>query len=281
MLGVMNHHFCTASQLRALLAAAAVFLNSFAAGACELPFEIPKAVLEKKVLILGELHGTKEAPHFAGEIACTMATGETEVVLALEIPAQEQQRIEVFLGSAGLPNDKAALLQGEFWVRPGNRQDGRSSEAKVQLLDRVRKMRRAGSAVSVVAIDGVRTGMSRDATMAQYVREIAQSKARARIIALVGNVHALKDRGAFFDKNYESLAYLLSDLDAFTLDIQHKSGAAWVCINECGPRTMTPQPWVTSTPPGTYLGEGPDTVPRHHGTVVLQQATVSMPATVR
>ena len=274
----MNHHFLTAYRHRTLLAVVALLLHSSATGACELPFEIPNAVLEKKVLILGELHGTKEAPHFAGEIACSMATGEGVVVLALEIPAQEQQRIDTFLGSEGLPFDRAALLQGEFWVRPVNRQDGRSSEAKFQLLERVRKMRRAGGAVSVVAIDDMRRGMSRDSTMAYHVREIVRLNAQARIIALVGNVHALKGRGAFFDKDYESLAYLLSDLGPLTLNILHQRGAAWVCINECGPRTMTSEAWVASTQPGTYIGEGPDAVPRYHGTVVLQRATVSMPA---
>ncbi len=248
---------------------------------CSPEVALVQVVLEQKVVILGELHGTQETARLVGEYACVLANGPEDVVLALEIPEVEQSRISTYLESEGLPVDSSALVQGDFWNRPEHRQDGRSSGAMVQLIERVRQLRRDGKRLSVLAIDGQRGGLKRDAAMAQIIRDLLQAKPQTKVLALVGNVHALKDRGAFFEKDYESLAFLLSDLRPLTLNVLPQRGYAWVCVEVCGSRRITPQAWLVGRRPGMYIGEGPDAVPRYHGTIVLEEARASPPARMR
>src|SRR5690349_14262703 len=40
---------------------------------CMLPVALPAAVANARLVFLGEYHGTREAPLFAAEVACTMA----------------------------------------------------------------------------------------------------------------------------------------------------------------------------------------------------------------
>lgn len=253
-------------------------LPAVGASNCELPFHVPQGVLDQQLVILGEMHGTRETAEFTAEYSCTVAQGTVEVILALEIPEVEQQSISAYLGSLGSPVDAGALLKGDFWNRPDSIQDGRSSQAIFQLIERVRQLRGVGKRISVVAIDGQRTGLKRDGSMAQIVRDLLVTNPQTKVIALVGNLHALKDRGAFFNSDYESFGFLLSDLNPLTLNVSAKQGSAWVCVDRCGPRKLSPLPWLTTKDPGIYVGQVPFTPPQYHGTVVLERAEASPPA---
>src|SRR5687767_15798033 len=55
------------------------------------------AVQDVPMILLGELHGLEAVPAFAIGLACRLATTGTRVMLALEIPRQEQDRIDAFL----------------------------------------------------------------------------------------------------------------------------------------------------------------------------------------
>ena len=253
-------------------------LPAFGAIRCEIPFEIPQEVLDRQVVILGELHGTRETPEFTGEYGCLLAQGVVEVILALEIPEREQQSISTYLSTLGSPADLSALTKGAFWNRSDLSQDGRSSQAMLQLIERVRVLRYAGKRISIAAIDGQRPGLRRDGSMAQIVRDLLKSNPQTRVIALVGNVHALKNRGANFSRDYESLGFLLSDLSPLTLNVMPKQGSAWVCIDYCRPTKLNPQPWAASRSPGIYLGSGPINPGEYHGTILLERAEASPPA---
>src|SRR5262249_34099841 len=77
-------------------------------------------------VLLGELHGNNETPRLVGELAIH-ATALGAVRVGLEIPVDQQARIDRFLASAGVGGDRQALLRGRFWTR--DLQDGRSSAA--------------------------------------------------------------------------------------------------------------------------------------------------------
>jgi hypothetical protein len=69
------------------------------------------AVRDSPVVLLGEMHGLAAPPAFAADLACRLAAGGESVLLAVEIPNQEQPRIDVFLASAGAESDKVRLLR--------------------------------------------------------------------------------------------------------------------------------------------------------------------------
>ncbi|HEX5048868.1 MAG TPA: hypothetical protein VFX89_17270 [Gammaproteobacteria bacterium] len=231
-------------------------------------------MLASRIVVLGELHGTRETPRLAGEIVCAIAERGNEVVLALEVPETERGRIAAYLDSEGTAEDRTALLEGAFW----NGNDGRTSVAMADLIERARGLRRHRLPVFVLAMDGQRAGLTRDAVMAQAVRDRVAERPSARVVALVGNVHGAKDRGNFFDSEYESFGYLLAPLQPLTLDVRPSKGTAWVCLAECGVHDITPPQGASPSAPGIYLGADLGPQLPYHGTVVLASAEASPPA---
>ena len=65
--------------------------------------------------------------------------------------------------------------------------------------------------------------------MAQNVREAVSTWEDSTVVVLVGNVHASKAFGAFFDPKYEPMGYLLREVGALSLNIRSAGGTAWVC----------------------------------------------------
>ena len=112
---------------------------------------LDKVLEPGKILLLGEMHGTAESPAFVADLACHAAKAGRPVTVALEINRAESPRVEAYLASKGLPEDRAALVQGSFWSNQPR--DGRSSEAMAGLLDSLRKLRQQGAPVKVEIID--------------------------------------------------------------------------------------------------------------------------------
>ena len=148
------------------------------------------------VLVLGELHGTEEAPDFVSHAVKLAVHQGLSVTVALEIARQESGRASTFLASAGEAEDHTALLAGPFWQ--STYQDGRRSRAMAALLDDLRGRIRAGDPVHVVLFDrtGVRAA-EREQAMAEAVAEAAVRAPRDLVVALVGNIHARLAPGSF------------------------------------------------------------------------------------
>lgn len=108
----------------------------------------------RPLLIVGELHGSDQAPALAAALVERLAQ-QAPVRLGLEIYAQEQARIDTYLASNGNAEARAALLAGEFWQRPREKSDGRRSRAMFALIEHLRVLQRGGAPVDVVAFDDV------------------------------------------------------------------------------------------------------------------------------
>jgi hypothetical protein len=99
------------------------------------------------VLLIGEMHGTRESPAFVEELVCAALARRLPVTVALEIPHQEAVPLDAVLASAGDAEAPRALLVGPFW--DGAYQDGRRRIATLELLARLRRGRRHGQPVEV------------------------------------------------------------------------------------------------------------------------------------
>ncbi|TSC33591.1 ChaN family lipoprotein [Corallococcus sp. Z5C101001] len=236
-----------------------------------------EAVLKPSAfVVLGEIHGTQEAPAFAARLACHAAALGQPVRLALELPVEEQARIDTFVegeaGTAGMPTDSA------FWNRAV--QDGRGSEAMRQLLERVRELRHAGLSVRVVAFDP--GGSDRDTTMADQLRQ-ARSQARGdTFIVLVGNLHARRDMGAPWDSKLRFMTHQLLDAEPglVSLDLANAGGSAWICRGMT-PDTCGPQPLrgpAEEQPLGITLQKSADDPDGYDGTYSVGALHASPPA---
>ena len=193
-----------------------------------------------QLTIIGEVHGTHEAPEAVFALACR-ASHRVPVRIGLEIPTAEQQRVDQFLSDG----DREQLLAGPFWHR--SLQDGRSSEAMLELLDQVRQLRGRGIDIDVFVFDRPpREGRTRDAEMAERIGEALEDEPQAKFLILVGNVHARTVEGVPWNPTYVPMgAFLDARFPLTSLNLSYRGGTAWVCIGDppdCGVHHVSPHP---------------------------------------
>ncbi len=182
-------------------------------------------------LLIGEQLGSQEAPRIVGNMMCAAAATGNEVTLGLSIPAAEQKRIDRYLASPGTPADQDELLTGDFWHRPY--QDGRSSQAVVNLIDRVRSWRAWGLPIFLVAYDtAFGNGNVRYAAQANAWQKRRQARPDELFLILAGNMHVRTVRGAPWDPDFQPLGFRLatSGFHLLALDLSYADGSRrWGC----------------------------------------------------
>jgi hypothetical protein len=235
-----------------------------------------------RVLWLGEMHGTVESPAFLANATCLALRAGREVTVALEIPAEEQPRVDTFLASSGLERDLARLLESPFWR--SEYQDGRRSQAMLLLLSRMRELG-AGRRLRVLLIDQLAfqtRPAERDQAMAEAVAKASAETPRGIVIVLTGNVHARVARGSPWDPEYESAAYRLTHLKpqlaVKALDVSYQGGSAWVCTtassSSCQVREVKGNPAAGGEGVTLY----PAVTGAFHGLYAVGMLTASPPA---
>jgi hypothetical protein len=244
------------------------------------------------VVLLGELHGTREIPALVGALACHAGSAGAPVLVALEVPREEQRAVDAYLESDGGEDARGALLEGTFWRRPY--QDGRSSEAMLALLERVRAWRqRDGLAVSVLALDVPGQGNTRSAGLARRLSWARAREPGRTVLALVGNVQARVARGAGWDEALGTLGGHLAraGVPVRALDARFSGGTAWTCTLDtheridCGPGPVIVPPGMESERGLGYQGARPflrmldaQGAEGFHGVFYVGPVTASPPA---
>ncbi|MCY1014892.1 hypothetical protein [Pyxidicoccus sp. MSG2] len=205
-------------------------------------------------LLIGEQLGSREVPLVVGNVVCHLAEAGLPVALGLSIPQTEQQRVDRYLASAGTPADQDALLEGRFWTRPY--QDGRSSRAIFDLIDRVRAMRAAGLRVTLVAYDTDTAWASeRDAELAKVWTQRRKTHPDELQVILAGNAHTRTVTGAAWDRDFTPMAHHLKKGRLVVLEMSYAQGTRWGCDLDragklqCGYIGATPSERVAA-PPG-------------------------------
>nr|BDT33930.1 erythromycin esterase family protein [Myxococcus sp. MH1] len=236
-------------------------------------------------LLVGEQLGSREAPAVVGELVCQVAELGLPVALGVSIPRKEQERLDRYLASPGAPADQDALLEGRFWHRPY--QDGRSSRAILDLIDRVRAMRLAGLAVSLVAYDtDLKGGSERDQAQADLWNRRRQALKDEVQVVLAGNTHTRTVAGTPWDKAFTPMAHLLKASRLVVLEMSYAQGTRWGCDLDragkiqCGFVGATPSGRVAARPglsPHITLFEAP-TPEGTHGLLYVGELSPSLPA---
>lgn len=199
------------------------------------------------VVLLGEIHGTDQAPEAISALTCHALDRGLNVTVALEIPRDEQEAIERYL----TPDDRSeplmldSLMKGSFWQR--GYQDGRSSRGMLELLRSLRRYREETERVRVVIIDDPQAPEGRDAYMAHRLRDVRAAAEQNLILVLTGNLHNRLVIGTRWNPQYEPMGYLLekllgSETELVSLRITHSGRSAWVCTGsaatDCGVREL-------------------------------------------
>lgn len=262
--------------------------EALAEGPCPTPVRGLQELLHPGLtLLIGEQLGSNEAPAVVGHIVCQAAQTGLVVVLGLSLPASEQARVDAYLSSPGAPADQDTLLEGRFWSRPY--QDGRSSRAVLDLIDRVRALRTAGLRVNLVAYDtDVLRGSERDAAQASVWTKRRANKPEEIHIVLAGNTHTRMEKGTQWDPAFTPMAHLLYQQNRalFVLEMSFAQGTRWGCDLDrdarlvCGIVGATPAPRVAALPglsPYIQMTESP-AKEGFQGLLYVGELTPSLPA---
>jgi hypothetical protein len=193
-------------------------------------------------IIIGEQHGTTEAPKIFADLACLAWTRGRPPVVAVEFPADGTDVIQDFLS---LPDERAAkerLLAHRFWH--GAFQDGRSSKAMLGLFERLRQLKRSKVIADVVAFQPIveAKGEAYEKAMALNVEKAAAGG--NLVLVLIGNVHARLTQWQSSTTSYLPMAGHLPRGHTVSYNIGDHGGAQWACFTDpaakggvnCGPR---------------------------------------------
>jgi hypothetical protein len=241
------------------------------------PLEVPARLTSPNaVIMLGELHGTEQAPRFVGDLACTLAARGLPVTVALELPV-EFSGLLGRLVSDDRPN--AAEWQTLFG---GTWQDGRRSTAIAALVERLAAMRHAGANMEAAsyAPDSA-PAQERDDGMSRTLAALA-GKGRV-LIVLSGNLHNRLRAGTAISAQYRPAGFGLAKLIAperiVSLDVGYDAGTAWLCASpkpaDCGVHHVNarhPAAWGTVTLFDSLDAEG------YGGRFGVGAITAAMPA---
>ncbi len=136
-----------------LLTCVALLAHSNASAGCDKAIEAPASLYMQKVIVLGELHGTKEIPRFVEQLTCQFLALGKAVTVALELPSTEQASLDEFMQSRGADTDRKKMLSTRFWSK--TLRFGTNSEAVADLIAALRQRKFDGQKVELLAFDFV------------------------------------------------------------------------------------------------------------------------------
>jgi hypothetical protein len=211
-----------------------------------------------KYLVFGEVHGSIEAPALFAESVCALVTSGKRVLVGLEFPEADAGTFQQFLRSAGGPEDVKNLLSGSSWSQGASQfPDGRTSQAMLDLVQRLRALRASGHELSIASF--VRSVETQGESQTPYDKGLASSLIETEsrgtydlVMVLVGNVHASK-AVVSFGTPFEPMAMHLPQSEALTLNMVSEGGTAWNCRPECGAHPMRAS--ATDEVEGIVLGK--------------------------
>ena len=209
-------------------------------GQCESALVPPAEVVQAEIVLVGEIHGTNEAPRFVGDLACALLARGRTVTIGLEMPRDMGANLRAYLVSDGGQEARNALLSTTPWNRDVKRQDGRGSRAMLELVERMRLARRAGAKVEVAAFDRASTvQMTRELAAAHEPMLAEGAEALHRpgesLLLLAGNVHAIKYAADSPFPAVGKMASLMTVHPPLTLGLRDRGGEYWACVRSgCG-----------------------------------------------
>jgi hypothetical protein len=247
-----------------------------------------EAQVSASLVVMGEIHGTREIPAAFAGLVCRAAAGAPgrTTLVGLEILTDAQPAIDAFLASDGGAAATRDFLAAGFWQR--EYQDGRSSRAMLDLLAELRRQRAAGLGIAVRALDppAFEKSGDRDAGMSANLAAAIDALHPARTLVLVGNVHSRTLPGYPWDPkaDYQPLGMLLRARypDLVALNVSTLGGLAWICTSavaaECSAKSIGIREPDGGVHPRIELDPPALEKTGHHGRVFLGTMSASEPA---
>ncbi len=249
-----------------------------------LPPQLFSAIDGKRLVLLGEVHGTNELPGLGLQVITKLAE-KKPLLVGLEFPMEIQPQIDQFMKTGDVK-----ILKGTKFFTDAEYHSGRGSVAMVNLLVSLRDL----PLVSVFCFDipfGF-NGHNRDTEMARNILAIASQQPDQSILIYTGNIHSRLTPGAPWDPDFKTMGAEILSLSEgrFTLQnsasiyLRYDQGSAWQCIQEsskivCGERSFGPgnSVYATAVPFDSYFLTEPGLTDGHQYTLFIRAVSASQP----
>jgi len=239
------------------------------------------------ITLVGEVHGTVEAPAFFASLVCAavLAAAAPGVIVGIEMPRSDQAAVDAFFAAESIAEARARLLAADHFT--DRWRDGRDSESMVALLEDLRRWRASGAALTVVAFDvPAAVGMAaaaRERAMAERLAIAVERHPGATVLVYTGNVHSRTVPGVPWDAELAPMGSLLraSFQRLRSLDFASAGGSTWACMTSaadeptCGEHPQAGRD--RGAHPFVELWSEPDAV-GHDGIYYLGRISASPPA---
>ncbi len=238
--------------------------------------------LKTRWVWVGETHGTSETPVAFGDLVCDALAHGRVVTVALERPATEQAAIDELISSSNSSESTITLLHQPDWRKV---YDGRTSEAMLKLLLRLRELKKEYSAMRVSAVANFASlataaneikNDDADKAIGHSVLALERTDPRSIVLVLTGNAHAMKSPTL----GYKTAAMYLPPEGLISLEVTGPGGEAWTMHNSaCGPAGAGVIDKDINRPLGVYLRSDLAPVGKVDGILALGEPTsASSPA---
>lgn len=189
-------------------------------------------------LVLGENHGSREAPAATGELVCILAR-DGPVLLAIEFAASSNGAWQTAWAAPHAQFRQRLLDLVPAW---GSRKDGVASVAMLAMVEGLHALKEAGAPIDIVAFNGASDDAQiaafaelpgqqpHEAMQAANIRKAAQRREYAHVVVLVGSLHASKARTRVRGIEIRPMAMLLAAPErVVALGMNTQGGTSWSC----------------------------------------------------
>jgi hypothetical protein len=145
----------------------------------------------------------------------------------------------------------------------------------LKLVEDIRILREDGKNVDLFAFDDQPgTNLERNIAIANGIRRYRAVHPNVQIIALMGNIHAMRSEIHINGKILIPSGSLLEDLNPVAISIAYPAGTIWACMPACGIQNLT-----SKNPPAVSPGfkEGAS-LGGYNYSFLLSSITASPPA---
>jgi hypothetical protein len=181
-------------------------------------------ITTKDVVVVGEMHGTREVPAFVSRLVKILSQGTKSLTVALEIDTYLQNDLDEFLKTGNFDN----LVSLDYFKYP----DGRSSMAMGSLLKELRNI----EGIKIVCFDiasTIDTEVNRDSLMGV---NLASNYYGGKMVVLTGNLHANLQEGYWRPKFKSAVFHFkkMKNLNGklISLNTYFNGGTIWNCMQD-------------------------------------------------
>jgi hypothetical protein len=255
------------------------------AEADQVPASLVNTFKTKKLILVGEIHGTNEMPASALQFINAINFGQ-RILVGVEFPADIQAEVSHFMKTGDVtPLKKTAFFTDSFY------HSGRGSQAMMAFLDSLR--RNENVEVFCFDVPDNYKGTTRDTDMASNILQKLTAEGNPQTVIFTGNIHSRLTNGVSWNPHLKTMGAEILRLSNGFYDFNNSDnllfrmneGSSWTCMTDdtgkikCETYFWKPanRDYATAVNFDYYFLREPATEDGHRNTFFIRKVSASLP----